>query len=98
MMKVSSSARAFLAGVAVSAVAAVGLLFGVPATAHRTSAAAQPFPRMQSALNHLQAAKSDLQASLNVAPGDHFEGHRSQALQLVDQAINQTKWGMNVGN
>ena len=46
-------------------------------------------PRMQSALDHLQEARSDLQAST-----PDKGGHRNPALAAVNNAINQTEAGI----
>lgn len=46
-------------------------------------------PKMHSALDHLRAARSDLQA----ADSDKG-GHRNRALASVNQAINQTEAGI----
>jgi hypothetical protein len=46
-------------------------------------------PRMQSALDHLQAAESELQAADN-----DKGGHRKNALDLTRRAINQVRQGM----
>ena len=46
-------------------------------------------PKMQEALAQLQTARAELQAAVA-----NKGGHREQALQLVDQAINQVQAGM----
>jgi hypothetical protein len=46
-------------------------------------------PHMQSALDHLQAARSELvQATADKG------GHRAAAIRFTDQAINQTRMGI----
>ena len=52
-------------------------------------AAAHEQPHMQSALDHLKAAKTALQA----ASHDHG-GHRSKALKLTEQAIKEVQDGI----
>ena len=46
-------------------------------------------PRMQAALDHLQAAESELSAADN-----DKGGHRKQALELTRRAIAQVRQGM----
>jgi len=46
-------------------------------------------PHMASALDHLQAARGELQAA------EHNKGgHRARALELVDRAIGEVRAGM----
>jgi hypothetical protein len=47
-------------------------------------------PHMQSALDHLVAAKSELQAAAS-----DKGGHRVRAIELVDEAISEVESGMN---
>ena len=47
-------------------------------------------PHMQNALDHLEAARGELQAA---TPGKG--GHRERALELVNDAIRQVEMGMN---
>jgi hypothetical protein len=47
-------------------------------------------PHMQSALDHLSSARSELQQALA-----NKGGHRERALELIDQAINQVEMGIN---
>lgn len=46
-------------------------------------------PHMQSALDHLQAAKAELQGALA-----DKGGHRVRAIELVDRAIGEVQAGM----
>jgi hypothetical protein len=46
-------------------------------------------PHMQSALDHLMAAKSELQAATT-----DKGGHRVRAIELVDEAISEVERGM----
>lgn len=47
-------------------------------------------PHMQNALDHLEAARGELQEA---TPGKG--GHRERALELVNEAIRQVEMGMN---
>ncbi len=49
-------------------------------------------PHMESALDHLQAARSELQAA-----SANKGGHRVRAIDLVDQAIGEVEAGMERG-
>jgi len=55
--------------------------------------AAVPQPHMHAALQHLQAAKSDLQT----AETDKG-GHRAKAIQLVNDAIGEVEAGIEYAN
>lgn len=46
-------------------------------------------PHMQAALDHLQAAKAELQSALT-----DKGGHRVRAIELVDRAIGEVQAGM----
>ncbi|HXZ79408.1 MAG TPA: hypothetical protein VEG30_05715 [Terriglobales bacterium] len=70
--------------------ACVLLLVMAGSVVPRVSAENQP--HMRAALDALQTAKKELQEA------EHDKGgHRAQALQLVDQAIQQVKMGINYG-
>jgi len=56
-------------------------------------AGAEPQPNMQAALNSLQAAK----ASLEKASADKG-GHRVKAIALTNEAIEETKKGIDFDN
>lgn len=49
-------------------------------------------PRMENALRALQNARAEL-----VAASANKGGHRQNAISLIDQAINETKLGIAVG-
>jgi len=67
----------------------VWLLVLVLAGAAVPRAFSEDQPHMRAALDALQTAKQELQKA------EHDKGgHRAQALQLVDQAIQQVKMGM----
>jgi hypothetical protein len=68
------------------AFSAVGAAFWIALAAGCASAQ----PHMQSALDHLTAARSELEAAT-----PNKGGHREQAIELVDQAIRQVEMGMN---
>ena len=55
-----------------------------------TAAFAEPQPHMKAALEHLKKAKE----SLEKATADKG-GHRAKAIELVNQAIEQTEKGIN---
>ena len=55
-----------------------------------TAAFAEPQPHMKAALEHLKKAKE----SLEKATADKG-GHRAKAIELVNQAIEQTEKGVN---
>ncbi len=46
-------------------------------------------PHMQSALDHLNAARIELEAAISTKGG-----HRERAIELVDQAIHEVEMGM----
>jgi len=50
-------------------------------------------PHMENALRALQNARAEL-----VAANANKGGHRQAAISLIDQAINETKRGIAVGN
>ena len=57
------------------------------------SLVAENQPHMRAALQHLQAAKAELEAA------EHDKGgHRARAQQLTQQAIEEVKAGISVGN
>jgi hypothetical protein len=68
------------------AFSAVGAAFWIALAAGCASAQ----PRMQLALDHLTAARSELEAA-----EPNKGGHREQAIELVEQAIRQVEMGMN---
>lgn len=83
--------RVNLRHVALAFVVAVLTFVGASAVAYSagsSSAAAQP--HMESALGYLHQALQEL----NAATSDKG-GHRNQAVKAVEEAINQTKAGMN---
>jgi len=47
-------------------------------------------PHMQAALDHLRAARSELEAA-----SSNKGGHRERAIDLVDQAISEVKAGID---
>ena len=49
-------------------------------------------PRMQSALDHLTAARNELEQAVA-----EKGGHRERAIRLVDDAIREVEMGMEVG-
>ena len=49
-------------------------------------------PRMENGLRALQTARAEL-----VAATGNKGGHREKAIQLIDQAIKETKMGIAVG-
>lgn len=57
------------------------------------SAHADPQPKMQDALNHLQEAEKSLQAA-----NDDKGGHRVKALGATREAIEQTRKGIAFDN
>jgi hypothetical protein len=70
-----------------------GFLTVVALAAFTPSLFADDQPHMKAALEALQRAKQELQAA------EHDkEGHREKALQLTNQAINQTRMGIHAGN
>jgi hypothetical protein len=57
------------------------------------SLVAENQPHMRAALEHLQAAKAELEAA------EHDKGgHRAKAQQLTQEAIEEVKAGISVGN
>jgi hypothetical protein len=66
------------------------LAFAGAGTAIANSAATPAQPHMDSALTYLHQALQEL----NAATADKG-GHRNQAIKAVEEAINQTKAGMN---
>ena len=71
--------RRMLGGIALAATFGLGAMTGALADQ----------PRMQSALNHLQMAKDDLQKA-----SSDKGGHRVQAIEAVNNAIRHTRMGM----
>jgi len=74
------TARRFFSVLALLAVLAAGFVAG-------HASAAQP--RMQAALEHLRAAKADLEAATN-----DKGGHRAKAIALTNDAIAQVERGI----
>jgi hypothetical protein len=50
-------------------------------------------PHMDNALNHLQAARVELERAT-----PNKGGHRERAIRLIDQAINQVRAGIKFAN
>ncbi len=73
--------------------ALVAVLAAVIGNSTINSAAADPQPRMKSALGSLESALSDLKA----ATADKG-GHRVKAISLVNDAITQVKEGIKFDN
>ena len=73
--------RRMLGGIALAATFGLGAMTGALADQ----------PRMQSALNHLQMAKDDLQKA-----SSDKGGHRVQAIEAVNNAIRHTRMGMRL--
>lgn len=76
------------------AIAAVnrGIAFARRRNHHAVSAVLPDQPHMEAALNFLESARSDLQR----ATADKG-GHRANALNLVNQAIDEVKLGIAAG-
>jgi hypothetical protein len=72
-----------------STVVLAGALVAVIGTSSVRTASAEPQPHMKAALAQLQAAK----ASLEKASADKG-GHRVKAIALTNEAIEQTKKGI----
>ena len=68
---------------------ALTLALGVVAGATIPTARAGEQPRMQSALEHLKAARSALESAAH----DHG-GHRAKAMKLTEQAIHEVDEGI----
>ncbi len=77
----------------VSTLCLTGALALVIGTNHVPEAAAEAQPRMQAALALLQKAESELKA----ATADKG-GHRVKAIALTQQAISETKAGIDFDN
>jgi hypothetical protein len=77
----SPSGRTIALALACAAILLCGFLVG-------RATAAQP--HMQSALDHLKAAKAELQVA-----EENKGGHRTKALNLVNQAITEVEAGIN---
>ncbi|GGF86769.1 hypothetical protein GCM10007301_53350 [Azorhizobium oxalatiphilum] len=75
--------KSLIAGVALG----VGAMAGGQALLNAPALANQPF--MEAALGSLQAAKANL-----IKAEPNKGGHRERAIELVNQAINQTEQGI----
>ncbi len=69
---------------------AAGAVFAAGALAGAAIAAQ---PHMQAAIDYLKSARSEL-----VSATPNKGGHRAKAIQLVDQAISETRTGMDVAD